>query len=71
MRPGCVSVGVALDEPHDDGPEVIVGRADFALYQAKGAGRDSVWASERGQVRRALPIARGGLHLTIAGCEAI
>jgi len=71
LRPGCVSVGVALDEPDDEGPEVIVGRADAALYRAKGTGRDSVWASERGSVRRALPLSRSSPLLSIAGSEAV
>ncbi len=36
-----VSVGVAVSSPADT-DDVLVGRADSALYTAKGAGRDGV-----------------------------
>jgi diguanylate cyclase (GGDEF)-like protein len=41
-----VSVGVAASEPGDEDPGAILRRADAALYRAKAAGRDSVWASD-------------------------
>lgn len=69
---GSVSVGVALDEPSDQEPAVIVGRADAALYRAKSNGRDSVWASHRGILRRATPAGRGaGLGLSIVGSDGV
>ena len=37
-----VSVGVAELTGDDDGLEALLGRADAALYRAKGAGRDQV-----------------------------
>ncbi len=37
-----VSVGVALVDPADDGPDAVLQRADQALYRAKAAGRDRV-----------------------------
>lgn len=37
-----VSVGVALVDPTDDGPDTVLQRADQALYRAKAAGRDRV-----------------------------
>lgn len=44
-----VSVGVAAVEPGDEEAEAILRRADAALYQAKAAGRNSVWACDRGR----------------------
>ena len=44
-----VSVGVAAVEPGDEEAEAILRRADVALYQAKAAGRNSVWAYDRGK----------------------
>ena len=44
-----VSVGVAAVEPGDEEAEAILRRADVALYQAKAAGRNSVWAYDRGR----------------------
>jgi len=37
-----VSVGVALNEGDSDTPEVILKRADIALYRAKREGRNRV-----------------------------
>jgi len=59
--PATVSVGVAASEPGDDGPQEILGRADAALYRAKSAGRDSVWACDHGAMR---PAAEGALGAT-------
>ncbi len=45
----AVSVGVAALEPGDEEAEAILRRADAALYQAKAAGRNTVWAYGRGE----------------------
>lgn len=39
-----VSVGVALNEADTDTPDIIMKRADVALYRAKREGRDRVRA---------------------------
>ena len=40
--PVTVSVGVALNESDTDTPEMILKRADVALYRAKREGRNRV-----------------------------
>ena len=40
--PVTVSVGVALNESDADSPEMILKRADVALYRAKREGRNRV-----------------------------
>lgn len=42
LWPMTISVGVALAHPGDAGPDVVLQRADLALYRAKAAGRDRV-----------------------------
>jgi two-component system cell cycle response regulator len=42
LWPMTISVGVALADPGDAGPDVVLQRADLALYRAKAAGRDRV-----------------------------
>jgi len=41
-----VSIGVALFPQHASEAEALLAKADEALYQAKGAGRDRVVISE-------------------------
>ena len=52
VAPTTASVGVAASEPGDADAESILRRADVALYQAKGSGRNSVWASCGGRTFR-------------------
>ena len=54
-----VSVGAAVSDDAGETPGEILGRADGALYHAKSAGRDCVWASD-GKTFRTTARAGGG-----------
>ncbi len=48
------SVGACSCALLDGSPELLLHRADSALYHAKAAGRDAVWAYDRGGIHPAL-----------------
>lgn len=50
------SVGASAVELFDDEPDPLICRADSALYHAKAAGRDAVWACVRGEMRPAATV---------------
>ncbi|MDB5350024.1 MAG: diguanylate cyclase protein [Planctomycetota bacterium] len=53
------SVGVCSCRPMESSPGELLGHADSALYQAKSAGRDSVWVNDRGIIRASSPSRHG------------
>lgn len=57
-----VSIGVAGQLSDSDTAEQLLGRADQALYRAKQAGRNQVWACDKKNTGRGLPVQGGEMY---------
>ena len=55
IRPVTISLGIAMFPEHANDVEQLLGYADAAMYQAKGAGRDRVVAHGMGVIESSTP----------------